>query len=114
MLPQRRKHNSTSAKERNRFPSHCAWVRGFACSVPGCDAVPIEAAHVRCGTGGGMGHKPHDKWVISLCRDHHSEQHRIGEPAFEQRHGIDMKALAMRFAATSPHRFKWLEAENDG
>lgn len=113
MLPNRRKHNSTKAKERNRFPAHTAWVRGFGCCVPGCEEIPIEAAHVRVGTGGGMGHKPHDKWVISLCRDHHSEQHRIGEPSFEQRHGISMRKLAEEFAAKSPHRFKWLEAQND-
>lgn len=112
MLPQRRKHNSTRAKEKNRFPSHCAWVRGFGCSVPGCEELPIEAAHVRVGTGGGMGIKPHDKWVIALCRDHHSEQHRLGEPSFERKHGINMKALAEEFAAKSPHRRKW-EACND-
>lgn len=113
MLPQRRKHNSTRVKEKFRFPSHCAWVRGFACSVPGCEEVPIEAAHVRVGTGGGMGHKPHDKWVISLCREHHSEQHRIGESEFERRHCISMMKLAEQFAAKSPHRFKWLEGQND-
>lgn len=112
MFPARRKHNSTRTKERNRFPGHRAWVRGYGCCVPGCENVPIEAAHVRCGTGGGMGHKPHDKWVISLCRDHHSEQHRLGEQTFETRHGIDMKKLAERFAAMSPHRFKWMEADN--
>jgi hypothetical protein len=113
MFPARRKHNSTRVKEKNRFPSHCAWVRGFGCSVPGCEEVPIEAAHVRVGTGGGMGHKPHDKWVISLCRDHHSQQHRIGEQSFERAHGINMKQLAEKFAALSPHRFKWLEANDD-
>lgn len=113
MLPARRKANSGRAKVRNRVPSHCQWVRGHGCCVPGCDGLPIEAAHVRVGTGGGMGFKPHDKWVISLCRDHHSEQHRIGEPEFERRHGINMKKLAEAFAARSPHRFKWLEANDD-
>lgn len=106
-LPPRLHRNSAKAKEANRFPAHRAWVRGFACCVPGCDARPIEAAHVRVGTGGGIAHKPHDKWVISLCRDHHSEQHRIGEPEFERRHGISMRKLAMEFAARSPHRHKW-------
>jgi len=112
-IPRRRKHNSTKVKEANRFPGHRAWVRGHACCVPGCEDVPIEASHVLVGTGGGMAHKPHDKWVISLCRGHHTEQHRIGEPPFEARYGISMKALATEFAARSPHRFKWLEAEND-
>lgn len=60
-----------------------------------------------------MSVKPHDKWVISLCRDHHTEQHRLGEASFERKHSIDMKKLAEEFAARSPHRFKWQEAFND-
>jgi len=64
--------------------------------------MPIEAAHVRTGTEGGMGIKPGDDWVISLCSYHHQRQHMIGEAAFERSHGIDMKALAREFAAKSP------------
>ena len=52
-----------------------------------------------------MGLKPSDKWTISLCQFHHLEQHEIGEPAFEVRHDIDLKALAAEFAAKSP--FEW-------
>jgi len=53
-----------------------------------------------------MGIKPSDRWTISLCRDCHSEQHRIGEGPFERRHTINMKALAAEFFAKSPHRSK--------
>jgi len=53
-----------------------------------------------------MGMKPDDCWVISLCQDHHAEQHSVGERPFEERHFIDMKALAEEFAAKSPHRAK--------
>lgn len=112
MLPERIKHKSKREQAGKRFPSHCKWVRGHRCSVPDCMGMPIEAAHVRNGTGGGISVKPHDKWVISLCRDHHSEQHRIGEASFERKHSIDMKAKAEEFAARSPHRFKWQEAFN--
>lgn len=112
MLPRRLHQNSKRQNAGKRFPSHTKWVRGHGCCVPGCEERPIEAAHVRNGTGGGIAVKPHDKWVISLCRDHHSEQHRIGEPSFEKRHSIDMKKLAEEFAARSPHRFKWMEAED--
>lgn len=111
-LPPRIKRDSGKKQAGKRFPSHCKWVRGHQCCVPGCIDMPIEAAHVRNGTGGSMSVKPHDKWVISLCRFHHSEQHRVGERTFEARHGIDMKALAERFAAQSPHRFKWLEHDD--
>jgi hypothetical protein len=54
-----------------------------------------------------MALKPSDRWTISLCREHHAEQHRIGETAFEARHGIDMHALAELFARRSPHRHLW-------
>lgn len=103
MLPRRiPKPPRFNAPKRVRSPSHCAWVRSHACCVPGCTNVPIEAAHVRTGTFGGMGIKPGDDWVISLCSYHHGRQHMIGEAAFERSHGIDMKALAMEFAAKSP------------
>jgi hypothetical protein len=84
-------------------PAHRAWVRRHRCSVPGCEAGPIECAHVRSGTDGGQGLKPADKWTISLCRAHHAEQHRIGERAFEKKYGLDLYGLAQAFANRSPH-----------
>ncbi|MFC4294009.1 putative HNHc nuclease [Novosphingobium tardum] len=83
--------------------AHRAWVRRHRCCVPGCTRGPVECAHVRCGTDGGAGLKPSDRWTLSLCREHHGEQHRIGERAFERRHGLDLKALAAEFARRSPH-----------
>jgi hypothetical protein len=44
---------------------------------------------------------------VSLCREHHCEQHRIGEAAFEKKHGVDLVDLAKRFARLSPHRRCW-------
>lgn len=87
---------------RLRSPAHLAFVRSHQCCVPGCGLMPIEAAHVRSGTGGGMGFKPGDDWAISLCRWHHAEQHQLGENAFEAKYVINMKALAKEFAAASP------------
>jgi hypothetical protein len=57
---------------------------------------------VRCGTDGGLGLKPSDKWTISLCQFHHLQQHEIGEPAFEARHDFDLIELAQEFARRSP------------
>lgn len=88
--------------ERWRSQAHCSFVRSFHCSVPGCQGMPIEVAHVRSGSDGGMGKRPSDWNTISLCRDHHSEQHRIGEKSFERKHGIDMAALAEEFSKASP------------
>ena len=84
--------------------AHRAWVRRHRCSVPGCSRLPIECAHVRRGTDGGLALKPSDKWTISLCHFHHVEQHEIGEPAFEIRHNLDLRNLATEFARRSPHR----------
>lgn len=99
----RKSHRENAGK---RSPGHCNFVRSRNCCVPGCGRRPIEVAHVRVGTGGGMGVKPSDRWTISLCRDHPAEQHRDGERRFEKTHGIEMKALAIEFAKASPHRAK--------
>ncbi len=108
MLPQRIKHKSDKAEKGRRSPAHRAWVRGFACSACG-SSTAIECAHVRSGTDGGTGLKPSDRWTISLCRDCHSEQHRLGEGPFSRKHGINMVTLAEEFFRRSPHRGK-LEA----
>ncbi|WP_343039923.1 putative HNHc nuclease [Sphingomonas piscis] len=101
-LPRYIKRVKAPSPERS-CPAHRAWVRRHACSVPGCANHPCECAHVRRGTDGGTALKPSDRWVISLCPDHHMEQHRIGEPAFERKHGICMAELAEEFARRSPH-----------
>jgi hypothetical protein len=90
-------------REARSCPAHRAWVRRHRCSVPGCEARTIECAHVRVGTDGGQGLKPSDGWTISLCRDHHAEQHKIGEKAFERRYQLDLRSLAAEFARHSPH-----------
>ncbi len=103
MLPRRLHQNSRRQEDGKRCPAHRKWVRGHACSVPGCESRPIECAHVREGTDGGVGMKPSDRWTISLCRDHHAEQHRIGEGAFERRYKIDLVSIAEEFGRRSPH-----------
>jgi hypothetical protein len=83
--------------------AHRAWVRRHHCSVPGCRNLPIECAHVRAGTDGGLGLKPSDRWTISLCQYHHVEQHEIGEASFERRYDLNLIELAREFAKRSPH-----------
>jgi hypothetical protein len=105
MLPPRIKRDSGKKDAGRRSPGHRAWVRQHACC--GCGATaPIECAHVRTGTDGGMGFKPSDWWTISLCKDCHHWQTINGEQPFEARTGIDMKALAREFIRKSPHRHK--------
>lgn len=94
----------TSHREDEKYcPAHRAWIRGHHCCVPGCLRRPIECAHVRHGTDGGLGRKPSDRWTISLCWLHHREQHERGERPFESKYGLDLRALAVEFARRSPH-----------
>lgn len=62
------------------------------------------AAHVRIGTGGGMGIKPPDWFTIPLCDHHHKEQHAHGERTFGRKyyHYPDLRGLALNYAARSP------------
>lgn len=85
---------------------HRAWVRRHDCSVRGCRRYPIECAHVRSKTDGGIGLKPSDKWTISLCEFHHREQHSLGERAFAAKHDLNLAELAAEFARRSPFRLR--------
>lgn len=90
------------AKRASRWRSqaHANFVRSHECCVPGCTARPIEFAHVRNGSGAGMGQKPDDFRGVSLCAEHHRRQHSIGEQYFWR--GIDVEALIAEFCANSP------------
>ncbi len=44
--------------------------------------MPIEAAHVRLGSGAGIGQKPDDFRAVGLCKHHHTAQHTQGEMTF--------------------------------
>ena len=101
-LPDRVRTDKRRSSTRS-CPAHRAWIRRHHCCVPGCKRLPIECAHVRTGTDGGTALKPSDRWCISLCRFHHAEQHRLGEPRFEIKHGICLIWLAEIFVRRSPH-----------
>ena len=105
-LPNRLERERSREPGTRDCPAHRAWVRRHHCCVPGCLRRPIECAHVRRETDGGIGLKPSDRWSISLCRDHHIEQHAIGEMEFEKRYAIDLSELAELFATRSPYRLK--------
>ena len=83
------------------WPKHERWVRAHRCSVPGCEAGPIEFAHIRTAANAGTGLKPAAWHGVSLCSAYHAESHR-GERTFEAKYGIDLKAIAAEFARRSP------------
>jgi hypothetical protein len=66
----------------------------------------IEVAHVRIGSGAGMGQKPDDWRTVSLCREHHAEQHKIGEETFWLRRLrlSQVEPLIAAFIKASPKR----------
>lgn len=83
-----------------RSQAHCNFVRSHECCVPDCTKRPIEFAHVRLGSGAGMGQKPDDFRGVSLCAEHHRRQHNIGEEYFWR--GIDVEGLIAEFCKASP------------
>ncbi|MCR9254763.1 MAG: hypothetical protein NXI16_01555 [Alphaproteobacteria bacterium] len=110
MLPPKIQKGGAGAKAgRVRSPGHLAFVRSHHCSVPGCQQMPVEAAHVSYAHFPGhknpaMSDKNHDCFTVSLCTAHHSEQHNIGERAFEERYGVILEELAWAFFRASPKR----------
>jgi hypothetical protein len=105
MLPQRLAPDTYKPKARLRSLAHRDWVRSHHCSVPGCQLMPIEVAHVNTAANRGMSRKASDAFTVSLCREHHAESHR-GERTFEAKHGINLMDLAREFFRKSPHRNK--------
>jgi len=115
----RRKSARTKEVVRRDCPAHESWIRGFECSIPGCNFrlfdLPIECAHVRNSEltppneRGGLGLKPHSKWTLPLCTWHHAELHRFGEAAFQKLHSIDLGIEAQNLAKQSPHKWRWAD-----
>lgn len=104
MLP-RRIPKAPKRASRWRSQAHCNFVRSHACSVCGSTAA-IEVAHVRIGSGAGVGQKPDDFRTVSLCRECHATQHTVGELTFWKTsmvtQGIDVAALIEEFCNASP------------
>lgn len=96
-----------------------AWlvlVRQMPCLI--CGYPRSDPAHLRAGARQydkrecGMGEKPHDWWVIPLCRTHHREQHDRGdELAWWLSKGVaDPHAIAIALYATRPPELRPLPA----
>lgn len=89
---------------------HRKFIRMHECALWGnpiseCDRDhPVQAAHYRSAANSGTGIKPRDEYLLPLCRNHHTEQHAIGQLAFERRYGFSMLDKAMEFARASPDR----------
>lgn len=95
----KRQRSGIERSPRREWPRHRKFVRSHGCCVPGCTHGPSDFAHVKSrGAGGG------DETGVSLCREHHTEQHAIGIETFQRRYGIDLWDLAAAFVRASPDR----------
>jgi hypothetical protein len=81
---------------------HRKFVRSHRCVVPGCPAMLVDFHHIRDSANAGIGLKSHDAFGVALCRLHHDEHHSCGVGTFEDRHGIDLYAIAAEFVRRSP------------
>ena len=88
-----------------RSRAHCDFVRSHACCACYSTAA-IEVAHLRLGSGAGMGQKPDDWRTVSLCRECHAEQHSVGEESywelFRCQIGTSVHELIEGFCKASP------------
>ena len=102
MLPPRIARKA-KAETRWRSPAHCSFVRSHACCSCG-STIGIEAAHVRLGSHTGISQKPDDWRVVSLCRQCHEDQHRVGERSFWAQFGGEdhTNGLIDAFCKASP------------
>jgi hypothetical protein len=85
-------------------PKHLKWIRRHPCAVrrSGCSRI-MHSHHVRTGGTGGTALKPPDRDAVPLCETHHVEFDSIGVKTFEAKYEIDLKTLAGKLAALSPH-----------
>jgi len=116
MLPRRIPKEQKRAS-RWRSQAHRDFVRSFACAMCGSTANR-EVAHVRLGSGAGIGQKPDDWRTVPLCAGPnsnadgqlgcHNRQHTIGEQTFWQqyqlKHGQTVEQLIADFIHESPKR----------
>ena len=117
MLPARKKKIREIKPEKDRFPGHRKWIRGFHCVVSLSEAEPetpcdlvVTCAHVDHAGGKGMGKKVADWHTVPLCFGHHQEYHQKGARTCEKKYGLDLVALAEEFAKKSPYWRKMKEA----
>ena len=73
--------------------------------------MPIEVAHVRIGSGAGLGEKPSDFRAVPLCSGHHRRQHEIRERTFWA--GIDLDGLLEAFCKASPKASEIRQAKRE-
>ena len=97
-----RKNRPRPRRGPERCPDYLAWIRTLGCVV--CSRVSggatvIEASHTNALGSRGLGQKTSDFAAIPLCSGHHRKDsdsyHVLGEKAFSEEHGIDLKGIVL-------------------
>jgi hypothetical protein len=101
-VPKQRKRSGIARAPKRIWSVHEEWVRSLSCIVPGCRRSPCQFCHVRSAANAGTGLKPFDSFGVPMCALHHSEQHRIGQPAFQIRYHLDLFRTAAAYFRQSP------------
>lgn len=109
-----RRKNSGRQHEGKRFPSHLAWLRKRPCILEGrhghaCEGR-MEAMHVDFAGGKGVSLKVRDIWTVPACSEAHRLYHQHGARSWEAAWRIDLIEAAKQYAANSPHRHQWEQA----
>ena len=81
--------------------THLKFVSEQPCIL--CSRPDVQSAHIRY-AGAGIGMKPSDHFVVPLCIDHHSEQHRMNERMFWHLYKKDPLVYAFFFCLQSPDK----------
>lgn len=76
-----------------RDPKYLAWVRTLPCLVSDCRRGPIEVNHIG---RRGMSQRSSDYETVPLCRFHHRQFHDKGRKWFEEHHGVELRAMAVK------------------
>ncbi len=82
---------------------HLRFVASLPCCVTGMEGQS-QACHIRANTGGGMGLKPSDNFVVPLTWAEHSRQHQIGEVEYWGLRLHEVKNLANALYIKSGNR----------
>jgi hypothetical protein len=93
-------------RPREKDKAHLIWLATLPCAVCG-SYKDVEAAHYRSADrrwgkpSTGMGEKPHDRWALPLCAEHHRLQHSTNEEEFWKGYGIDAPVMCLALFGAS-------------
>jgi hypothetical protein len=98
-------------RRKRRWPMHRKFVAAQSCVVPYCHQ-PAVCAHLRTAGNSGTGLKPHDRFTVGICNEHHKEldtppprdcvEGETRTDRFHRKYGIDLWKIAADLAERSP------------